>query len=77
MQVLVSTGRDHALRQMTPEQLLDLWTYDLVYLKTGIVEGVQAFMICSADGRPLEIVESVEQALDTVAENGFRVASVH
>jgi hypothetical protein len=77
MQVLVSTGRDHALRQMTPEQLLDLWTYDLVYLKTGVVEGVQAFMICGADGRPLEIVESVEQALDAVAENGFRVASVH
>jgi hypothetical protein len=77
MQVLVTNGRGHAVRQMTPGQLLDLWTYDVVYLKTAMFNDEPAFMICGADGTPLEIVESVEQALEAVVENGFRLTSVH
>jgi hypothetical protein len=77
MQVLLTNSRGHAVRQMTPAQLLDLWTYDVVYLKTGTFNGEHAFMVCGADGRPLEIVDSIELALEAVVENGFRLTSVH
>jgi hypothetical protein len=66
-----------ALRQMTEEQLLHLGTRQVVYLKTGTNDGELAFMLYSADGTPLVMVDSVEAAVEMVAEHGLGFVSVH
>jgi hypothetical protein len=66
-----------ALRQMTAVQLLYLGTRQVAYLKVGMFEGEQAFLIYGADGVPLEVVDAMETAMEVVAENGLSFVSVH
>lgn len=66
-----------ALRQMTAEQLLHLGTRQVVYLKARMDNGELAFMLYGADGTPLVMVDSVEAAVEMVAENGLGFVAVH
>lgn len=65
------------LRQMTAEQLLELGTRQVVYLKADTRDGEHGFMIYGADGTPLEMVDDIEIAVDMVARNGLRFVAVH
>jgi len=64
-------------RQLTLTQLLYLGIDQVVYLKVGAFDGEQGYMIYSADGRPLEIVGTVETAIEMVAESGLHFVRVH
>jgi hypothetical protein len=66
-----------ALRQMTAEQLLHLGARQVVYLKTGMNDGELAFMLYGADGTPLVMVDTVEAAMEMVAEHGVGFVAVH
>jgi hypothetical protein len=46
-------------------------------VRSGSLDGEQAVMICSATGTLLEVVDAMETAIERVAENGFRFATVH
>ena len=65
-----------ALRQMTVEQLLQLGTRQVVYLKAGMHDGEMAFVLYRADGIPLVAVDDMETAVEMVAENGLRFATI-
>jgi hypothetical protein len=62
---------------MTIEQLLQLGTRQVVYLKAGMRDGAMAFVLYRADGIPLIAVDDMETAMEMVAENGLRFATIH
>jgi hypothetical protein len=66
-----------ALRQMTAEQLLDFGTRHVVYLKSGMRDGEQTFMLHGADGAALVMFDTIEEAVQTAAENGLSFAAIH
>jgi hypothetical protein len=66
-----------ALRKITVEQLLQLGTREVVYLKAGQHEGETAFLLYGADGASLRAFESFEEVVDTVAQNGLYLATTH
>ncbi len=77
MRVCPTMGAIQALLDMTPEQLLYYATSRMVYLKTGMYDGEQAFVIYDTDGKPLEAVEDIEDVLERIAERGLGLATVH
>jgi hypothetical protein len=62
---------------MTIEQLLQLGTHQVVYLKAGMLNGEMAFVLYGADGIPLFAVDDVETAVELAAESGLRFATIH
>jgi hypothetical protein len=65
------------LRHMTAEQWLYLGLSQLVCLRSAILGGERAFMICSATGAILDVFDMMRTAVARVAENGFSLALVH
>ena len=65
------------LRKMTIEQLRHLGTRQVVYLRSGICDGEQAFAVYGADGIPLVVVDDVDTAVALAAERGFGFVAVH
>ena len=77
-ETMINAGeRTTVLRQITAEQLLHLGTRQVVYLKVGLHDGELAFMLYSADGTPLVMVDTVEMAVETAAEHGLSFVAVH
>jgi hypothetical protein len=77
-ETMIDAGeRTTVLRQITAEQLLHLGTRQVVYLKVGLHDGELAFMLYSADGTPLVMVDTVETAVETAAERGLSFVAVH
>ena len=70
-------GKRSALRLMTTEQLLQLGTYQVAYLKAGMRNGEWFFVVYGADGEPLAAVDAVEAAQEMAAEYGLALVSVH
>ena len=66
-----------ALRLMTTEQLLQLGTCQVAYLKAGVRNGKWFFVVFGADGEPLAAVGAVEAALEMTADYGLALVSVH
>jgi hypothetical protein len=66
-----------ALRQMTAQQLLQLGTRQVVYLRVGVHDGETLFLLYGADGSPLAIADAVETAAEMAAEHGLAFVTVH
>jgi hypothetical protein len=66
-----------ALRQMTAEQLLHLGTHKAVHLKSAMCDGEMIFVLFGADGAPLASADTVETAMEMVAEHGLEFITVH
>jgi hypothetical protein len=66
-----------AVRQMTAQQLLQLGTRQVVYLRVGIHDGERLFLLYGADGSPLAIADAVETAAEIAARHGLAFATVH
>jgi hypothetical protein len=66
-----------ALRKMTSEQLRHLGARQVVYLKAGMRDGELAFVLYGADGIPILTVDTVDAAVETVAEHGLGFVAVH
>jgi hypothetical protein len=79
LQVTIDTVGPNAgsRRQMTVEQLRYLGTRQVVYLKAGTCDGETAFLIYSADGTPIMMVENLETAMAMVAEQRLFIVAVH
>jgi hypothetical protein len=73
----VLRDRRSALRQMTPEQLLELGAQHLVYLKGSLRDGMPFFVLYRADGHPLACADAVEAVVEMAAEQGLGFVSVH
>ena len=65
------------LRRMSPEQFLNLGVQQVVYVRAGIRDGSPFFLIFGADGIPLATVETLQDAVQRVVEQGFEFATVH
>jgi hypothetical protein len=63
--------------QMTAVQLRYLGAGQVAYLKVGVFDGEQGCMIYSADGDPLEMVDTIATAIQAAAENGVSLVSLH
>jgi hypothetical protein len=66
-----------ALRQMTVDQLLDLGTRQVVYLRADTCDGESLFVLYGADGVPLVTVDDIETVVEIAAEHGLAFVSVH
>jgi hypothetical protein len=75
----IGVNRDQrsALRQMTAQQLLQLGTRQVVYLKAGMHDGERLFVLYGADGSPLAVAAVVETAVEMAAEHGLAFVTVH
>jgi hypothetical protein len=78
-ETIIGTGDQTtaALRHITPEQLLHLGTHQVVYLRAGMRDGEQAFVLYRADGTPLVVVDAVETAVEMAAKHGFGLVTIH
>ncbi|MGA8192789.1 MAG: DUF1150 domain-containing protein [Acetobacteraceae bacterium] len=65
------------LREMTAEQLRNLGARQVVYLKAGMHDGELAFVLYGADGTRLVTVDTVDTAVEMVAEQGLGFVAVH
>jgi hypothetical protein len=75
----ITTGdqRIGQLRQMSTEQLRQLGTLQVVYLRSGIRDGELVFVLFGADGVPFVMVDAVETAVQVAAEHGLAFVSIH
>jgi hypothetical protein len=62
---------------MTADQLRDLGTHQLVYLRAGMCESKRLLVLYGADGEPLTTADDVETAVEIAAEQGLKFISVH
>ena len=77
-EMLIGAGDSAAaLRRMTAEQLRQLGARKVVYLKAGIRDGELAFVLYGADGIALAAVDTVDTAVEMVAEYGLGFVAVH
>jgi hypothetical protein len=78
-EIMIGAGSDTiaAARHMTAAQLLLLGTRQVVYLKAGMRDDEPAFMLYGADGTALVMVDTVETAIEMVAEHGLSFVAVH
>jgi hypothetical protein len=77
MQLDLIDGTRYARQPMTEVQLRYLGTRQVAYLKVGFVDGEQAFVIYGADGTPLDVVDTMETAVDVVFQNGLSFVTIH
>jgi len=67
-----------ALRRMTVEQLLQLGTRQVVYLKAGMHDGeLGTFALYGADGTLLTAFDTIEEAVEMVAANDLNFVAIH
>jgi hypothetical protein len=62
---------------MTVDQLLDLGTCQVAYLRAGTCDGERLFVLYGADGVPLVTVDDVETVVEIAAEHGLAFVAVH
>ena len=74
---IVADQKAAAPRQMSVEQLLQLGTRQVAYLKCGMWNGEILFVVYGADGTPLVMVDAVETAVEMAAQHGLGFAAVH
>jgi hypothetical protein len=66
-----------ALRHITPEKFRCLGISQVVYLKVGLRDAEQVFVIYAADGRPLESADTLEDAWERIGQSGFGLVTVN
>jgi hypothetical protein len=64
-------------RHITRSELRRLGLPHLVYLRSGLVDGQQAYAIHAADGTAMAVVEDVEGAIELAAANDMTFVAVH
>jgi hypothetical protein len=67
----------YALRNITREKFLYFGISQVVYLKVGLRDAEQVFVIYAADGRPLEAFGTIEDAWERIDQSGFGLVTVH
>jgi hypothetical protein len=66
-----------ALRQMSAEQLQQLGTDHVVYLRAGFRDGAPLFVVYRADGQPMASADTIDTAAEMAIEHGLAFVSVH
>jgi hypothetical protein len=62
---------------MTADQLLDLGTHQVVYLRAGTYKGERLVVLYGANGVPLVTVDEVDTAVEIAAAHGLEFVAVH
>ena len=75
--VNVIRDRRSALRQMTSEQLLHLGMTYVAYLKFGTCGAEALFAVYRADGTPVVVTNTLDDAVEIAAEQGLNFVAVH
>jgi hypothetical protein len=63
--------------QISTEQFRYLGTRQMVYLKVGMRHGERIYVIYSADGSLLDVVDDLDTAMERAALIGLKLVSVH
>jgi hypothetical protein len=66
-----------ALRQITAEQLQQLGTDHVVYLRAGFRDGALLFVVYRADGQPVALADTIDTAAEMAIEHGLAFVLVH
>jgi hypothetical protein len=62
---------------LSPEALAAFGAPSLVYVKTVAMNGVEAFAVHAADGSPIGLLPSRDEAFAAALQNDLRPMSVH
>ena len=65
------------IRQMTGQDLANLGIHAVAYIKPVVVDGVEAFAVCSADGREMAVMSDRDVACAAVRQHDLEPVSVH
>jgi hypothetical protein len=65
------------IRNLTPEQLMQLGMADLAYVKPVKLDGHVAFAIHAADGSPMAMAADRTMALEAIVQHEMVPALVH
>ena len=66
-----------AVRDLSPQDFLLLGINDLAYVKKGLVDDKEAYLVFSADGTHIAAMGVREIAFAAVRQNGMEPLSVH
>ncbi len=65
------------IRNLTPDQLMQLGMADLAYVKPVVFDGQEAFAIHAADGSPMAMAADRAMALAAIVQHQMVPALVH
>lgn len=65
------------IRNLTPQQLMQLGMADLAYVKPVWMNGTTAFAIYAADGSPMAMAADCELAIAAIVQHEMSPALVH
>ena len=65
------------VRRMTSAEFRRLGVRSVVYLRSGLLNGELAYVIHSADGLPMAVLQDIEAAVALASEHGMAFVAVH
>lgn len=73
----MNTSINAFLRHLSPSDFAALGVQDMAYVKQTQVDGVAAYAVHAADGTPLTVMNSREEAFAVCVQNDLEPVSAH
>jgi len=65
------------LRALSPQDFLSYGVQDVAYVREIHVDGKNGYAVHAADGTPLSVMDSLEEALHIIQHNDLESALLH
>lgn len=78
--MVTQSRQDHIrnlLRNMSREDFMNLGVAQVAYIRPIAHENGSLYAVCAADGRPLSVMESFEEAILSSRSNKLEPVTVH
>ena len=73
----MNTSITSFLRHLSPADFAALGVHDMAYVKETSVNGERAYAVHAADGTPLTVLESRDEAFAVCVQNDMEPVSAH
>lgn len=64
-------------REFTNKEFLSYGLHDMAYVRAVEIDGTLAYAVHGADGTPLTVQKSYDEASVVISQNGMDVSTVH
>ncbi len=65
------------LKNLSPQDFLSLGVHDIAYVREIDVDGKASYAVHAADGTPLSVLKSLNEALHIIEHNDLETAILH
>ncbi|MEZ5813921.1 MAG: DUF1150 family protein [Alphaproteobacteria bacterium] len=72
-----SNSVSEILKNLSAQDFLSFGMHDIAYVRAVDIEGRTGYAVHAADGTPLSVLSSMDEALRVIAHNDLETAVVH